>query len=163
MIEAARGRSRIVNGYELSYGYRDASAFRDARTAIARDAATLAADRAAYGRVVSAAFGLWLDYDWRKEGWHPEQPARNYFTPDGFEAALRAALEQSDDYVWIYSETPRWWSERGGLRRPADGLRRCDPPRPRGDGAGSSAGREVAYRGAMWRRITAADYEIRMS
>src|SRR6185312_12490065 len=114
MIEAARGRTRIVDGHELSYGYRDASAFIDAHLAITRGAATLAADRTAYQRVVSAGFGLWLDYDWRKEGWNAQDPARNYFTPAGFEAALRAALEQSDEYVWIYTETPRWWSEKGG-------------------------------------------------
>jgi hypothetical protein len=113
LIEAARGRTRIVDGHELSYGYRNASAFIDARRAITRDAATLAADRAAYQRVVSAGFGLWLDYDWRKKGWNAQDPGKNYFSPAGFETALRAALEQSDEYVWIYTETPRWWSEKG--------------------------------------------------
>jgi hypothetical protein len=113
MIEAARGRTRIVDGHESSYGYRDATAFIDARRAIARDAAALAADREAYRRVVSVGFGLWLDYDWRSKGWDTGHPEKNYFTPAGFEASLRAALEQSDEYVWIYSETPRWWSEKG--------------------------------------------------
>ena len=113
MIGAARGRTRIVDGHELSYGYRDARAFLDARHAIVRDAAALAADRAAYSRVVSAGFGLWLDYDWRKKGWDTQDPGKNYFSPAGFEIALRAALEQSDEYVWIYTETPRWWSAKG--------------------------------------------------
>jgi hypothetical protein len=113
MIEAARGGARIVDGHELSYGYRDARAFLDARRAIVRDAAALAADRAAYGRRVSAGFGLWLDYDWRKNGWDTEDPGKNYFSPAGFEIALRAALEQSDEYVWIYTEKPRWWSAKG--------------------------------------------------
>ena len=36
MIEAARGRTRIVDGHELSYGYRDAAAFIDAHRAIAQ-------------------------------------------------------------------------------------------------------------------------------
>ncbi len=81
---------------------------------ILKDAPTLAADRAAYARVVSAGFGLWLDYDWRRLGWDTRHPGKNYFTPEGFESALRAALEQSDEYVWIYAETPRWWSEKGG-------------------------------------------------
>jgi hypothetical protein len=26
---------------------------------------------------------------------------------------VRRALEVADDYVWIYSETPRWWSAEG--------------------------------------------------
>jgi hypothetical protein len=113
LIEAARGRTRIVDGHELSYGYRDATAFIEAHRAIASDASALAADPAAYRRVISAGFGLWLDYDWRKKGWDPHDLAKNYFTPAGFDAALRAAIEQSDEYVWIYTEKPRWWSEEG--------------------------------------------------
>ena len=115
MIEAAEERTRLVDGHELSYGYRDADAFVHAR----RDdqthaAAALAADRAGYARVVSAGFGLWLDYDWRKKGWNTARPDKNYFSPAGFETSLRAALEQSDEYVWIYTEKPRWWSEQKG-------------------------------------------------
>ena len=30
---------------------------------------------------------------------------------------MRAAIEQADEYVWIYTEKPRWWSEAG---RPVD-------------------------------------------
>ena len=26
---------------------------------------------------------------------------------------FRAAIEQADEYVWIYTEKPRWWSEAG--------------------------------------------------
>jgi hypothetical protein len=54
-----------------------------------------------------------LDYDWRANGWDPRDPAKNYFTPAAFEASLKAALGRSDQYVWIYTETPRWWSEEG--------------------------------------------------
>jgi hypothetical protein len=39
--------------------------------------------------------------------------SKNHFTPAEFEAAVRSALEVSDEYVWIYTEQPRWWtSER---------------------------------------------------
>src|SRR5262249_20389105 len=97
-----------------SYGYRDADAFIQAHRAIRRDAASLAADPDAYRRVVSAGFGLWLDYDWRKKGWDTGDLAKNYFSPDRFETSLRVAVEQSDEFVWIYTEKPRWWSEKGG-------------------------------------------------
>jgi hypothetical protein len=113
MIDAVRGRTRIVDGHEMSYGYRDAGAFISARRAIVEGGAKMAADRAAYGRVVAPGFGLWLDYDWRKLGWNTEDPQKNYFSPTGFETSLRAALEQTDEYVWVYTETPRWWSEKG--------------------------------------------------
>jgi hypothetical protein len=26
---------------------------------------------------------------------------------------VRQALALADEYVWIYSETPRWWSKEG--------------------------------------------------
>ena len=82
MIEAAKGGPAIVDGHEMSYGYRDAAAFIAARRAIKRDAAGLAADRSAYDRVVSAGFGLWLDYDWRKKGWNTGDLEKNYFSPE---------------------------------------------------------------------------------
>ena len=64
--------------------------------------------------MVSAGFGLWLDYDRPKLGWKTGDLEQNYFSPDRFETSLRAAVEQSDEFVWIYTETPRWWSQEGG-------------------------------------------------
>jgi hypothetical protein len=71
------------------------------------------ADPEKYARVVSAGFGLWMDFDWRHRGWNADDPSKNYFTPETFEASLRRALERSDEFVWIYTETLRWWSEQG--------------------------------------------------
>jgi hypothetical protein len=50
--------------------------------------------RDAYRRRMRLAFGLWLDYDWRPRGlgWHPDEPGRNYFTPQVLTEALGAAL-----------------------------------------------------------------------
>jgi hypothetical protein len=77
-------------------------------------AAALSADPARYRQKVSAGFGLWLDHDWRADGWKIDRVEANYFSPVRLEASLRAAVEQSDEYVWIYTEKPRWWSARGG-------------------------------------------------
>ena len=77
-------------------------------------ASRLMADPAAYRRVFSPGFGLWLDYDWRMKGWSTDTLEKNYFSPDQFQSALRSALEQTGEYVWIYTETPRWWSDAGG-------------------------------------------------
>jgi hypothetical protein len=114
MIEAVRGDAHLVDGHELSYGYCDATAFAQARETIKSRAAALAADRPGYARKVSAAFGLWLDFDWPKYGWDPRRPDSNYFSPERFEHSLRAAVEQTDEFVWIYTEKPRWWSEQNG-------------------------------------------------
>ena len=34
-----------------------------------------------------------------------------------FEAALWAAMHETDEYVWVYGETPRWWGRRGSEAR----------------------------------------------
>ena len=114
MIDASKGKTRLVDGHEMSYGYRESAAFTRAYDAIKRDASALALDPSAYHRLVSAGFGLWLDYDWPKNGWNTKDTEKNHFSPSRFETSLRAAIEQSDEYVWIYTEKPRWWSERAG-------------------------------------------------
>lgn len=113
LIDAAKGKTRIVDGFEQSYGYRESAAFERAHETMTRKAAGQMADPPAYGRVVSAGFGLWLDYDWRKRGWKTDMLESNYFSPERFHDALRAALDRSDEYVWIYTEKPRWWSDEG--------------------------------------------------
>jgi hypothetical protein len=113
MIEAVKGKARLIDGHELSYGYRDPPLFVDARDTIKVKAAGLAADPVRYHAVVSAAFGLWLDYDRPAYGWNTTKIESNYFSPERFESSLRAAVEQSDEYVWIYTEKPRWWSTHG--------------------------------------------------
>ncbi|HEY3120634.1 MAG TPA: hypothetical protein VGL15_08425 [Vicinamibacteria bacterium] len=132
MVWAARGRTRIVDGYELSYGYRDPGLFPAARRTMKEELLPIVADRAAYTRVVSAGFGLWVDYNWRAYGWRTDKPDANYFTPAVFEQSVRAAISDADEYVWIYSETPRWWTASGGAKDlPADyvaALRRARRP-----------------------------------
>jgi hypothetical protein len=113
MISAAKGKARIVDGFELSYGYKSRDRFEAAYKMMRSDVAPIVADRPAYDRVVSSGFGLWLDYNWPNLGWDSADPTKNYFTPEAFESSVRAALERSDEYVWIYTETPRWWSESG--------------------------------------------------
>jgi hypothetical protein len=114
MLEAAEKETQLVDGHELSYGYQDASAFARARDIIKIHAGQLDAERPRPAHPVSAAFGLWLDYDRPKLGWDARRPESNYFSPERFETSLRAALEQSDEFVWIYTEKPRWWSEHKG-------------------------------------------------
>ena len=73
----------------------------------------LAADHAAYRKAFSFGFAVWLDQDWRKNGWDDRDPSKNFYTPQQFEQVARAALAAADEYVWVYSETPRWWSDEG--------------------------------------------------
>jgi len=72
-------------------------------------------DEHKYRNRISIGFGIWVDHNWRKEGWNTEEVSRNYFTPESFEKTVREAFKWSDEYVWIYTETPRWWSDTGKL------------------------------------------------
>jgi hypothetical protein len=73
----------------------------------------IVADRNKYHAAVSIGFGIWLDYQWRKKGWNTNDPIKNYYSPVAFEASAREALKVSDEFVWIYTEQPRWWSAKG--------------------------------------------------
>jgi hypothetical protein len=113
MVEAAKGRTRLIDGNESSYGYRDTNRFAAAYRGMKDDLLPIVREPAKYRQVFSFSFGLWLDNDWRKLGWNETDFSRNYFSPETFEASVRQALAVADDYVWIYSETPRWWSKEG--------------------------------------------------
>ena len=113
MIEAAKDGTRIIDGHETAYGYKTAAEFATARKTTTEGLLPIVRDPSRYPQVVSIGFGLWLDRDWRKTGWNIEDPAKNYFSPEAFETSVREAIQAADEYVWIYSETPRWWSEEG--------------------------------------------------
>ena len=114
MVEVAGPEVRIVDGYELSYSYRQPAQFADARRTILEGVRPIVDDPDAYHRAVTAGFGLWMDYQWRDRGWSTDDIAGNYFTPEVLEASVRAALDQADEFVWIYTEQPRWWTPDGG-------------------------------------------------
>ena len=109
LLEAAHGRTRVVDGYELSYGFVDPRLFDEAREQVEKGVRPIVGVPGPYRERLQLAFGLWLDYDWRHRGWSAQEPSGNYFSPDRFETALVAALRATDEYVWVYSETPRWW------------------------------------------------------
>ena len=113
MVEACSGGARIVDGYELSYGFKKESEYVDARTEIRERVLPLVADPKKYSEVVSVGFGVWLDRDRHKKPWDTKDFSKNYFSPEALEASLRAAFKVADEYVWIYNETPRWWSKEG--------------------------------------------------
>jgi len=114
MIEAARDRAKLVDGHELSYGYKEPGRFEAAYRMMSQDVLPIVSDVGKYRRVYSFGFGIWMDHDQRKLGWNSEDPSKNYFTPELLEGAVRKAMQTSDEYVWVYTEIPRWWSDGGG-------------------------------------------------
>lgn len=113
MVQVAHGHTRLVDGFELSYGYKSGEQFAVGRRTFAQGVLPIVLEPERYARVFRLGFGLWMDHDWRKRGWEIEDTSRNYFSPEAFETSVRDALQQADDYVWIYTETPRWWSVDG--------------------------------------------------
>lgn len=116
MVRAASGSTTMVDGHELSYSYKDIGRFPEAYRTMSEDLLEIVEDPEKYRRIFSLAFGLWLDCDWKKIGWHTTELDRNYYSPDEFGRSLSEALKTSDRYVWIYSESPRWWTPEGGSK-----------------------------------------------
>jgi hypothetical protein len=117
LIEAARGPTILVDGHEISYPYKEPAQFTTAYQTMRTSLLPIVRDAEKYHRCVSLGFGVWMDYDWRKNGWNVEDVSKNYFTPETFESSVRAALAAADEFVWIYTETPRWWSGKGGMEK----------------------------------------------
>ena len=69
-----------------------------------RRAICLRISKAAFDRVMRKGFGLWTDNNSHPpNGWHPNEPEKNHFTPwiPYQTARVRSALSYSDEYVWI--------------------------------------------------------------
>jgi hypothetical protein len=118
MVEAARGRTQLVDGYEPTYFHnKDLTTFTAAYRMLTEDVLPIVADPRRYRRLLSVGFGLFLDYDPQGRPWNGRDGSANYYTPPDFEASVRAALGVADEYVWVYTQIPRWWSAAG---RPVD-------------------------------------------
>jgi hypothetical protein len=113
MLDVAQPGVRIIDGYEISYGFKEKSEFEVARRHLESDVLPWVADPKRYRGFFKLGFGIWMDFDWRKHGWDVENPQKNFFTPESLEKSIRAASEVSDEYVWVYTESPKWWTASG--------------------------------------------------
>jgi hypothetical protein len=127
MLEACPAGVKIVDAWEFSYPYKRPEQFQQAYHSIKVESASWSAVPAKYRRV-EAGFGLWMDHNWRGVGWHTDDLSKNHFTPAEFESAVRAALARSDQYVWIYTEKPRWWTNQELPQAYVDALARARKP-----------------------------------
>jgi hypothetical protein len=114
MLDAAKGTTILVDGNEGAYRFRDTNRFATSYRAMKQDLLPIVhADKTAYTKHFSLGFGLWMDCDWRKVGWDTNDFSKNFYTPEIFEQSVRTGLQTADDYVWVYTEQPRWWSAEG--------------------------------------------------
>jgi hypothetical protein len=114
MLDAIKGNTILVDGNEGAYRFRDTNRFATSYRAMKQDLLPIVQSKENYPKHFSLGFGLWMDCDWRKVGWGTNNYATNFYSPQAFEHSVRAALQTADDYVWVYTEQPRWWSNEGG-------------------------------------------------
>ena len=113
MLDAARGKSRIIDGYESSYGYKDTTRFATAYETMSKGVLPIVADPGKYRQHFQFGFGVWMDNNSHRQKWDPQDFSRNVYTPDAFEKTVKEALDRTDEYVWIYTEEPKWWTAQG--------------------------------------------------
>jgi hypothetical protein len=113
MFDAALPDDRIVDGGELAYGFKTAQEFTNQRQVVWDKACTLLEDRRPYLDHIGVAYGLWLDFEWKDRPFFTEDLTKNYYTPPLWQNSVRIALNQTDQYLWIYTEKPRWWTPAG--------------------------------------------------
>jgi hypothetical protein len=111
MFEAAAPKTTIVDAYEGAYPFRKHAQFEAARQMIHKSMAKYTGVPDAYRKHIRAGFGVWMDMDWRRYGWHTDDFEMNYFTPQEFEYTLFCGLDVADKYVWVYTEKPLWWQD----------------------------------------------------
>jgi hypothetical protein len=110
MLDGCSKETTIVDAWERSYSYKQRKQFEQAYQTIKNKALDWTGVAEKYRSQVKAGFGLWLDNDWRRKGWNLADFSKNHFSPAEFESAVRSALQVSDQYVWIYTEQPKWWT-----------------------------------------------------
>jgi len=113
MLDVAKGQTLLVDGNENAYRFRDTNRFAASYRAMKQELLPIVQAQENYARHFSFGFGLWMDCDWRKVGWDTNDFSKNFYTPEAFEKSVRTALQTADEYVWVYSEQPRWWSAEG--------------------------------------------------
>jgi len=114
MLDAATNGALLVDGNEWAYPFRDTNRIAASYQAMRHDCLKIVTAPEKYPRFFSLSFGIWMDYDWRKIGWETNDFSKNYYSPETFQRSLRTMLETADEYVWVYTEQPRWWTKEGG-------------------------------------------------
>lgn len=103
-IESSGSKSYVIDGGEGAYSFRTEDEYRATRARVRTALRDLSTVRPLYERFVRVGFGKWLDAGAGGTGaWNPDDVSKNFYPPAAWEASLRAALRQSDEYVWIWS------------------------------------------------------------
>ena len=98
--------AQIIDGWEMSYVKRTREDFLRAYWWIECGALPLCRVPEEYRRKVRVAFGIWPDPNEVEDSpyaWDPQDFSKNYHTPGSLRSVFRAALETTDEYIWLFS------------------------------------------------------------
>lgn len=110
IFEAAPQMVRLVDAGESAYELKTQMGFQWLHWKLTQDVRRYSVVPKPYTERVEVAFGIWIDAESHKIGWHPDDLTKNFFTPGAFGKSVAYALEATDEYVWIYSQEPNWWT-----------------------------------------------------
>ncbi len=130
MYDAATGRTTIVDGFEEAYSFRTHREFVNARKHVFEKLLPAAANPRKYLKHGRMAFGVWMDNTSGVQPWDPDDIEKNYFLPDEIEYSVFSGLDVADNYVWLYTEQPRWWTNERLPQGYLDAIKRVRAPRP---------------------------------
>jgi hypothetical protein len=124
MIEVAAGMT-LIDGFETAYAFTSPTDFSGGYDTMSEQVLPIVANREKYRRIASFGFGIWMDYRSQTKGWNESKLTDNPHSPNDFQNLLQAALNRTDEYVWIYTQVPRWWSKDGKSQHLPESYRRA--------------------------------------
>ncbi|MBI5084331.1 MAG: alpha/beta fold hydrolase [Acidobacteria bacterium] len=114
LVEAAEGNTRIVDGHESAYSYLTPEQFTSGYRLMKSEVLPIVADPAKYARLFGFSFGIWMDRNSNRNGWSADDFSKNGHSPENLERIVTKALQTADEYVWLYSERLKWWTDPNG-------------------------------------------------
>ncbi len=113
MLEAASGSTEFIEGDEFAYGLHDEAEFRAEVLNLKSQLPDYSGSPEIYRRRFRVALPVFIDYKKTAEGWSDTDESKNYYSATQLETAIRGALATADEFVWLYSEKPRFWTGDG--------------------------------------------------
>jgi hypothetical protein len=113
LLEATDSQTTFVDLWEFGLGYKRQQQFLDGYDAIKNGALSFTAVPEIYTQKMQAGFSTQIDYGTARKPWDTVLFDANHFAPRQLRKALGAALDTSESYVWLYSESgPRFFPRK---------------------------------------------------
>ena len=110
LILGADANTIITDGYEGSYYYKSARRFARAREVVRSDCKRYSSIPELYSSEIQVAFGIWPA---PTDRFDPNDLSNSYFSPRELEYVVRAAMNMTDKYVWIWNGSATFWIKGG--------------------------------------------------